>query len=128
MTKDGSLTEEAKEYISALAEKYFYHELGHSVYRKICTTIGRQQWSRAVGMNSDLINEIYDLQREKYPGSDAAALGPVLFDEAFAEIFSTVATSGKVNGRVSAYPNEEELLRDLLIKHGFRFEERPKDL
>ena len=113
--------EEAKNYLRNLAEKYLYHELGHSVFRKIITEpADRQAWFEAVGSSPELAKELFELQKDKYPNSQLPDIMPIIIDEAFAEIFSSAATKGKITSRVSSYPEIEETLKNLLKKYGFK--------
>jgi hypothetical protein len=59
--------EEAKEYIRSLAEKYFYHEVGHTIYVRILNPKVIKIWETQVLSNQQLVDWVIEAQKDKHP-------------------------------------------------------------
>ena len=100
---------DALEYIRNLAEKYFFHEIGHTFHLVIMSDEERQKWRALISSNTTLIDAVNRVQADKHPqGSIPVAA------EAFADIFSKVASNGKYDNRLGTYEGEETYVRDLI--------------
>lgn len=113
--------ESAREYMNMLAEKYLYHEIGHSVLRLMpISDDDLQAWAQTMSSDTVMQEEIIDLQKDKFPTADRKELIQIILHESFAEIFSRVATQGKADARLTSHPEAEELMKRILQKLGFK--------
>lgn len=109
-------TEEAKSYLESLAEKYFYHEIGHTVYQLILNDAEREIWEKIVLSNKELSQRVIEIQIDKHPNPESIPVA----NEAFADMFSEVVTKGKEKNRLGNWPREKEMLVEILQRIGIK--------
>jgi hypothetical protein len=104
--------EVAKKYLQELAEKYFYHEIGHSVYLHMLPEEIQELWDDYVNANEQLREGVIRVQKDKHPTVESIPVG----NEAFADIFAEIITNGRMRNRLGEHTEATELARSILIK------------
>ena len=90
--KTFSSIDEAKTYLQTLGEKSLLHELGHIVYAKVKP----ENWDTLIDANEALKQKVIEVQRDKYQDESQIPVA----DEAFAELFPTVLSHGRIKSRI----------------------------
>ncbi len=108
--------EHAKRYLENLAEKYFYHEVGHFIYGHTLTQTQLSTWDNAVRARQDIVERVYDIQRDKHPSKESIPVE----NEAFADIFSALVQSTRHGKRLGNQPALENLATEMLEQIGCR--------
>jgi len=108
--------EKAREYLSELSEKYFYHELGHTIYLYLLTPQEQADWDKTILEQPELAKKVEEAQRDKHPDINSIPIG----NEAFADIFSSVVTNGKIKNRLGKQSRSSKHLAQILRQKGFQ--------
>lgn len=108
--------EQAKQYLSELAEKYFYHEVGHSVYLFLLPEQIQDMWDDYINNNSTLKQKVIDVQKDKHPNPESIPVG----NEAFADIFAEIITRGRIKNRLGEHTEATQIAKMILQKLGFK--------
>ncbi len=106
---------EAEEYLHMLAVKYFYHEVGHSMYIQMINNKLKANWISFVRNNPQLQAAVREVQKDKHPKLDAQLIA----NEAFAEIFTDIGSRGRFSNRLGNHPEATEFATMILRAEGF---------
>ncbi len=100
--------DDAKKYLQELAEKYFYHEFGHTVYLNFLDAETKNVWDSLVKNNQDLVRKVIEVQKDKHPNIESIPIG----NEAFADVFAKILTGQK--SRLGDNAEAETFVKKLL--------------
>ena len=106
--------ESAKMYLRNLSEKYFYHEIGHTVFGLLISESDRTVWSDLVKRSDELKARVVEIQKDKHPSVESIPVA----EEAFADLLVEVGSLDQKN-RLGDFPEAIELMRRILLKNGF---------
>lgn len=113
--------ENAKRYLRSLAEKYFYHEAGHTIFKFLINSTDQNTWSDFVNNNDNLKTRVIEVQKDKHPSIEAIPIA----DEAFADLLTEIASPDNTN-RLGDFPEALLLLKKILIDSGFNLPNKGK--
>lgn len=91
----------ARDYLTFLAARHFFHELGHIVHTRLLPTDARNYWSHFVSKRPALQELIKETQKNKHPSPDKIPVDA----EAFADLFAH-----RASGMASPLGNQEKPL------------------
>lgn len=103
--------EEAKNYLENLGEKYFLHETGHIVYKKMRSSL-QKEWETFIEKYPDLKKKVVKVQEDKYNDEKQIPIA----DEAFADFFIDVSSNGRFISRLGENIECVDKLRALFKK------------
>jgi hypothetical protein len=109
--------EDAKRYLEYLAEKYFYHEVGHFMYPRL-SDAGKAMWEDFVLRNEDLQSRVIEVQSDKHPNVSSMPIA----EEAFADALVEIGSRGKFKNRLGEYLEGKDLIVQILRAEGLRVE------
>ena len=113
--EEGVVPENAQPFLKDLAEKYFFHEVGHTVHLSLLNDNARKWWDDFVFSFPDLVERVREVQKDKFPDPSMVRVS----DEAFADLFGAEVAYGKGKSRLGSHPDAEEGLQLLLKHYGF---------
>jgi len=88
--------DEAKSYLESIAERAFFHEVGHVVYSQREQEGKVSGWETFVDSSPEIQEQVGILQEDKHPDEDIPTA-----DEAFADFFMDAATNGRLTSRLT---------------------------
>ncbi|MBU3924899.1 hypothetical protein KJ854_03105 [Patescibacteria group bacterium] len=109
---DFSNIEEAENYLESLGEKYFLHEVGHTVYKKLKIFL-QEKWKKFIENNFDLKKKVTKVQEDKYNDEEQIPID----QESFADYFIDVSSNGKLISRLGENNEAVEKIKSLLNKN-----------
>lgn len=104
-----SNTEVAKKYLKNLGEKYFLHEVGHIIYKKLKQS-SLKEWGNFVEGYPDFKKLVIEIQKDKYNNKDKIPVS----EEAFADFFIDVSSNGNLISRLGINDKAIKKVKSLL--------------
>lgn len=108
--KNFETSEEAIRYIRTLAEKYFFHEVGHLVYENL-EPEKKKKWEDYLSKHKKIREAVIRVQEDKYDNIERMRVS----GEAFADFFIEVIREGVVS-RLGSNKEAVNKIKDLLRK------------
>lgn len=103
--------EEAKNYLKSMGKKYFMHETGHIVYKRLVQSL-QKEWDNFVEKCPDLKKKIIELQKDKYNDDERIPIS----EEAFADYFVDITSNDKIVSRLGENKEAVDKLKEMLFK------------
>lgn len=104
--------EEAKRFLSSLAEKYLAHEIGHIIYPQLSDGL-QKKWQRFMKGQPLMEQRVRQVQS----GNIGEGMSfEIMADEAFADTFGEVVSYGHFVNRLGDFPEATDLVRKIINK------------
>lgn len=107
-----SNTEEAKNYLANLGEKYFLHEASHIVYKKMEVSL-QKEWETFIEKHPDIKKKVIKVQEDKYNDEQQIPFA----EEAFADFSIDVLSNRRIISRLGENVEAIKKLEILLNKN-----------
>jgi hypothetical protein len=91
----------ARDYLTFLSARHFFHELGHIVHARLLSDDLRNYWSHFISKRPALQEQVRETQKNKHPSPESVPVE----SEAFADLFSH-----RASGMESPLGNQEKPL------------------
>ncbi len=102
--------EQAKRFLSSLAEKYLAHEIGHVLYSKFADKI-KTSWKNFIKDHPEIEQRV----REVQGGNVSEGLSfELMAEEAFADTFGEMISYGHFVNRLGDFPEATALVRKII--------------
>jgi hypothetical protein len=104
--------EEAKRFLSSLAEKYLAHEIGHIIYSKLSNGL-QENWQRFMKSQSEIERRVRQVQSGNVSEGMSFEL---MAEEAFADTFGEMISYGHFVNRLGDFPEAIDLVKKIINK------------
>lgn len=101
---------EARAFLKELAEKYFYHEVGHFVYMHLLSQDSLNEWDIEILANEDIVQKVLEVQKDKHPNPESIPI----CNEAFADFFGEYSNPGNYDNRLGNWPEFKTLVAKIV--------------